>query len=175
MVLSHFKYRKTSKCTHYVQIGDIKIPNVLEDNSIPNQRLRCIFLDMLRRCYDKQNKDYRFYGEKGVKVCQEWIENPNLFYEWAISNDYTNEYTIDRIQDNKEYSSDNCRWVSLTDNSRFKGNTNYITATVTLSGKQWASLIPEHGVNFINRMIKKQGEDKTVEYIEKRLANKHLN
>lgn len=145
---------------------------MLEDNSFSDKRLRDIFLGMLRRCYDTNDKAYRYYGAKGIGVCQEWIEHPEQFYKWAINNGYNNKLSIDRIKDNKNYSPDNCRWVLPIDNSRYKGNTNYITATVTLSGKQWASLIPEHSVNYINQMMRRQGEEKTIEYIENRLKDK---
>lgn len=174
MQLSTFKYKKSTKCSHYIQIGDVKIPNLLEDKSIPNQRLRRIFLGILRRCFDSKDKNYRFYGEKGVAVCQEWINEPRLFYEWSIDNGYKESLTIDRIQDNKDYSPENCRWVLPIDNFRYKGNTNYITATITLSGRQWSDLIPEHGQNFINTMVRTQGEEKTIEYIENRLKDKRI-
>lgn len=174
MKLSSITNRKNNKCTHWLIIGNIKIPNFNEDKAVPNKRLRKIFQCMLKRCYDNQDKNYRFYGEKGVKVCQEWINEPRLFYEWSVANGYTDKLSIDRIQDNKDYSPNNCRWVLPIDNSRYKGNTNYITATVTLSGRQWADLIPEHGTNFINTMIREQGKEKTIEYIENRLKDKRL-
>lgn len=173
MQLSSIKYRNDNSCTHYVIVGDISIPNDIKNKSIPNKRLRKIFLDIVHRCYDIKNKDYRFYGEKGIGVCKEWIENPFDFYQWSINNDYNNRLTIDRINEEKDYSPENCRWVSRSENARFKSNTNYITATVTLSGKQWSQLIPEHGINYINKMYREQGKEKTVEYLEKRLANKH--
>lgn len=173
MQLSSIKYSNNTKCTHYITFGDIVIPNALENDTIPNKRLRKIYLHILRRCYEPNNKDYNIYGGKGIKVCAEWLNNPNSFYQWSILNGYDKELTIDRIDENKGYAPDNCRWVSREENARFKSNTNYITAKVTLSGKQWATLIPEHGVNYINTMFRKQGKEKTIEYLEKRLADKH--
>lgn len=173
MQLSSIKYKKSTECVHYVTIGNVTIPNVLEDNSIPDKRLRKIYLNILRRCYDTKDKSYRFYGAKGVTVCDEWLSNPSLFYQWTISNNYKNTLTIDRIDEHKDYSPDNCRWIPFKDNSRFKSTTNYITATVTLSGRQWADLIPEHGTNYINTMIREQGKEKAIEYIEKRFSDKH--
>lgn len=167
--LSYFVAHKDStKCSHYIQIGDVRVRAGL----IHNQRIANIFKGMLHRCYDTNDKDYKTYGAKGVCVCDEWLSNPNLFEDWALQNGYTNKMTIDRIREYQGYSPDNCRWVDLQTNSRFKSNTNYITATVTLSGRQWASLIPDVGINRINKLMRERGEEATVEFIEKKLANK---
>lgn len=173
MKLSNIKYNKRTMCTHYIIIGSIAIPNIIEDKSIPNKRIKKIFLNLVHRCYDISDKDYRFYGEKGIGIYKKWVENPNEFYQWAIANGYDDKLTIDRINEEKDYSPDNCRWITRSENARFESNTNYITATITLSGRQWADLIPEHGVNYINKMIREQGKEKTVKYIEDRFLDKH--
>ena len=107
-------------------------------------------------------------------VCQEWLDNPTLFEEWADNNGYKENLTIDRICENGNYEPDNCRWTVLQNNSRFKSNTNYITATVTLSGKQWASLIPDVGINYINRLMRNKGEKEVVDFIEYKLRDKRI-
>ena len=105
-------------------------------------------------------------------MCQEWLNNPRAFELWSFKNNYNSKQTIDRIDSDKDYSPENCRWINRNDNARFKKGTNYIKARVTLSGKQWASLIPEHGANYINKMLKQKGMDETVKYIEERLSDK---
>ena len=172
MRLSSIKYRNDNSCTHFLKIGNISIPNDVEHKSIPNKRIRRIFLGMVRRCYDRNDKDYHKYGAKGIDISNEWLNNPSIFYEWSILNGYKNNLSIDRINENKGYYPENCRWTTFIDNSRFKSCTNYITATVTLSGNQWASLIPEHGKNYINNMICEKGIEKTIEYLEDRLKDK---
>ena len=167
--LSNFKCQATQKCTHFRHYGKITIPSV----TFKNKRIAHIFYDMLRRCYDKENKDFKYYGERGVSVCQEWLENPTLFEEWALQNGYKENLTIDRVKEDKNYTPDNCRWIDKKTNTRFKSTTNYITATVTLSGKQWASLIPDVGINYINKLMKNQGEEAVVKFIEDKLKNKH--
>ena len=127
---------------------------------------------MIRRCYDRNDKDYHKYGEKGIDISNEWLNDPSIFYKWSILNGYKNNLSIDRINENKGYYPENCRWTTFIDNSRFKSCTNYITATVTLSSNQWASLIPEHGKNYINTMISEKGIEKTIEYLEDRLKDK---
>jgi hypothetical protein len=169
--ISNFKLlnkNNINKCIHYTKIGDIKVKTSL----IKNTRLKKIFSDMLRRCYDINNKDYKFYGKNKIKVFDAWIQNPALFEEWALNSGYKNDLTIDRIDSSKSYCPDNCRWIDLSTNSRFKANTNYITATVTLSGKQWAKLIPNIGINRINTMLRNGGYEATVKFIEDKLKNK---
>lgn len=169
--LSNLKFRTTGVCNHYIMLENHKVPVILS-KEIPNKRLRHTFQGMIRRCYKEDYDDYPKYGAKGIRICDEWLDNPKLFYEWSIANGYTDDLTIDRKDSKKNYSPDNCRWVTNIENARFKDNTNYITAKVTLSGKQWASLIPERGSNHINRMVREKGIDNTVKYLEDRLCDK---
>ena len=166
---SNISYSNTSlTCPHWLVYGDIRI----RPNQISNKRLANIFHSMLRRCYISDSRDYRFYGAKGIKVCQEWIDDPKSFETWALNNGYKYNLTIDRKKSELNYCPENCRWVTSETNNRFKSNTNYITATATLSGKQWAKLIPEIGENQINKMLKSKGYEETVKFIEEKLKDK---
>lgn len=168
--LSNFKFQAAQKCTHFIHCGKITIPS----DAFKNKRIAHIFYGMLRRCYDKENKDFKHYGERGMLVCQEWLDNPALFEEWADNNGYKENLTIDRICENGNYEPDNCRWTVMQNNARFKSNTNYITATVTLSGRQWASLIPDIGVNYINKLMRNKGEKEVIDFIEYKLKDKRI-
>lgn len=138
---------------------------------IKNHRILHTFVQMKKRCNDENSKDFRFYGARGIKVCDEWMKDPKRFEEWALSNGYEDSLTIDRIDPRKGYCPENCRWISSEDNSRYKSTT--ITMTVNSqekTGRQWAQFIGV-GQNTINAYRRTYGMEKTEEFIEYVLSN----
>lgn len=78
-----------------------------------------ILSGMKVRCYNPNNPHYKWYGGRGIKICDEWLgkEGAIRFIEWAKANGYRDDLSIDRIDPDKDYSPDNCRWISAADNS----------------------------------------------------------
>lgn len=138
-------------------------------NGIKDKRINGIFNGMVYRCYNTKDKSFKQYGEKGIRICQEWINNPKNFEEWSLCNGYASNLTIDRIDCGLDYCPDNCRWVTLQDNARYKSTTIIIDVDgIKKSGKQWAQ---EIGINTnkINTYRRKYGYENTVEFIRRAL------
>jgi hypothetical protein len=136
-----------------------------------NQRIGKIFCDMKSRCYNTSDKTYRYYGAKGIKICQEWLNNPKEFEKWSMQNGYTDNLTIDRVNSNKDYCPENCRWITLKDNAKYKSTTHLITVNgITHTGREWSNVLGL-GANTINSYIRHYGEDKTKQLINAILIN----
>lgn len=70
------------------------------------------------RCYNKNVSSFVFYGARGIAVCKEWLESSKAFIEWGINNGWAPYLQIDRIDNEKGYSPDNCRFVTQKENAR---------------------------------------------------------
>lgn len=95
-------------------------------------RLYCIYANMKSRCTNPHNKRYSSYGGRGICVCDDWLHSFENFYCWAMQSGYSESLTIDRINVNENYCPENCRWVTISEQS----NNQRKTIKITILGKE---------------------------------------
>lgn len=101
---------------HTKSCGCFNSEQAIDMNTTHNHsktRLYSIWSGMKTRCYNTKRHDYRWYGARGVTVCDEWLHDFAAFEAWALSNGYSDDLTIDRIDCDAGYAPDNCRWVTM--------------------------------------------------------------
>jgi hypothetical protein len=86
-----------------------------------------LWYGIMDRCYNEKSANYHNYGGRGIKVCDEWLDM-NVFREWVYANGIAKGLQIDRIDSNKGYSPDNCRFITCMDNQRNRRNNVLLTA-----------------------------------------------
>lgn len=95
-------------------------------------RIYNIFMGMKDRCYNTNNEThYPYYGGRGIRICDEWLNDFMNFYNWSKSNGYTDELSIDRINVDGDYEPCNCRWVDSTTQSINRGVKSTSTTGIT--------------------------------------------
>lgn len=111
-------------------------------HGLSGSRIYHIYLSMIARCYKKHEVNYKNYGARGIKVCDEWKASFESFYEWAMKNGYSDNLSIDRINNDGDYEPFNCRWVDNKTQANNKRNNiliKYNGEEKTL--KEWAEFL----------------------------------
>lgn len=82
-------------------------------HKVSHTKLYGVWKQMRSRCNDRQHKSYKNYGGRGIEVCKEW-SSFKVFSEWAKENGYREGLTLDRANNDDNYSPSNCRWTDRT-------------------------------------------------------------
>lgn len=96
--------------------------NINKKHGLKYTRIYSIWCGIKTRCLNKNSKDYKKYGGRGIKICDEWKNDVGSFNKWAMSNGYKEKFSIDRIDVNGDYCPENCRWVDNFTQQRNKRN-----------------------------------------------------
>lgn len=161
----HLRSKKTISCGCY---SIERFSNFNKTHSKSNTRLYRIWSGIKNRCYNKKSFSYKNYGYRGIDVCKEWKENFMNFYNWSMENGYKENLTIDRIDNNKGYNPNNCRWV---DNYTQSNNTRK-TIIIEIenkkySAKQFCTLLNINYQKFLYGFHKFKNINKSIEYAKK--------
>lgn len=148
----------------------------IRTHNMSNTRIYNIWILMKRRCNNPNVSGYENYGGRGIKVCDEW-EEFEPFYSWAMDNGYSDDLSIDRVDNDGDYNPSNCRWATNTEqvnNRRNYGETEYYgivrdntgyRAQVAVNGKK---VYIAHSVDDIEFLVNERNK-----YIDKHnLPNK---
>lgn len=110
--------------------GCLHKEQLIERNTTHNQRHTKLYetwKKMRDRCNRPNATQYKDYGGRGIKVCEEWDKSFQAFYDWSYANGYDDNLTIDRIDNNKGYYPENCRWATYKEQMRNKRTNHIIT------------------------------------------------
>ena len=102
---------KTKSCGCY---KSSKLSNRNKTHGLCKSKLYGVWANIKMRTSNTNYKCYRDYGGRGITICDEWKNDFMSFYNWAMSNGYSDELSIDRIDNDGNYCPENCRWVTQT-------------------------------------------------------------
>lgn len=122
------------------------------------------WMNIKNRCYNINNKSYKNYGGRGIKICDRWLNSFENFYS-DMGESPSSSHSLDRYPNNDgDYEPTNCRWATLEEQAGNKRNNRWLQ-----NGKQkmilseWATLLATTATN-IDRMLKKKSFSQVVEY-----------
>lgn len=114
----------TKSCGCYRNMPSSRFQKVHRVHGVSNSKLYNVWWSMRDRCKNPTSKYWKYYGGRGISICKEW-EDPRLFVEWAVSSGWKEGLQIDRRDNDGNYETENCRWVTSEiniNNRRIKRN-----------------------------------------------------
>lgn len=98
-------------------------------HGLSGTRIKRIYYNMHSRCENTNTPKYKNHGGRGIKICDEWHGGEGLvnFYNWAMANGYTEDLTLDRIDNDGDYCPENCQWVDFATQNRNKRDNVFVT------------------------------------------------
>ena len=138
---------ETIVTTHKLNSGNTKscgclVSAVNKTHGLSNTRQWKIWEGIKQRCFNINHPRYKDYGGRNITMCDEWANNFMSFYDWSMKNNYDDYLTLDRIDVDKGYNPDNCRWVDNNTQAHNKRLDKLYTYNgKTLSVRDWCKEI----------------------------------
>ena len=132
---------------------EVSAKNAKRTHEQSYSRLYTIWIGMKQRCYYEKHKHFKHYGGRGIVVCDEWKNDFQTFYDWAITNGYADNLTIDRKDANGNYEPSNCRWATM----KAQGNNKRSNHSLELNGEihsisEWSRITGIPNSTIYNRL-----------------------
>lgn len=140
-----------------------------------SSRLYRIWFSMKQRCYDSKSSNFYLYGGRGISVCAEWKNDYISFYNWAVTNGYSDSLSIDRINNNGNYEPSNCRWATRREQANnTRRNTILTLGNESHTASEW-SRITNIGLSTIlqRKNVYKWSDERTLTTNPKDYRNKN--
>lgn len=135
---SSLKNNTSKSCGCVSKISKTNIINT-GTHKMTKTKLYRVFAGIKRRCYNKNDQAYNDYGGRGIKMCVQWLNSFEAFYNWAHDNGYKPGLTIDRKDNNGNYEPGNCRWVTRKEQALNRRSNVFITYNnITKTQSEWA-------------------------------------
>lgn len=157
---SNIRKGKTNSCGCYQKE---KVSNTRKTHGKSESRLYGVWESMKQRCNNPNNPNYNRYGGRGIKIYSNWNNSFESFSNWAYANDYHDNLTIDRVDNNGNYEPENCRWVDCRAQSRNR-NSNRL---LKFQGKElcvaeWSDLTGINSNTILNRLSRGWSVEETL-------------
>lgn len=137
---------------YYLRIGHTRSCGCLKElnkyasvkHGLYGSRIHSVYTNMKTRCYNPNYYLFHRYGGRGITVCDEWLGENGLknFYEWSMVNGYSDELSIDRIDNDKGYSPTNCRWVTMKQQQNNRSTNRFVCVDgITKTLSEWSDCL----------------------------------
>ncbi len=138
----------------------IELPEYTEEEAF--KKAKSVYKHMKQRCYNLNKTRFSDYGGRGIKICDRWLESFENFYE-DMGTPPTNLHQLDRVDNEGDYSPDNCKWSTPSENNRNKRDSHMLTYNgVTQCVTAWADELNIDASTLFNRIARGWDDEKVI-------------